>query len=113
MFRFRLKDLRELHGLSQKALADTIGEAQSSIGGWECGRGFPRYTTFIRIADYFRVSMDYLAGRTDVRTVADPIRPDLNLSNHERMVIRKYRELSGAEQAMICKQLDLPISDKT
>jgi len=104
--------MRDLHGLSQQALGDIIEESQSSIGSWESGRNFPRYKTFVRIADYFRVSMDYLAGRTDVRTVADSIRPDTNLSEHERMVIRKYRELSGAEQAMICKQLDLPRSEE-
>ena len=113
MFQLRLKEIRELHGLSQQALADALGEVQSSVGAWESGRSFPRYKTLIQIADHFHVSLDYLAGRTDVRTVADPARPDLNLSNHERMVIRRYRELSGVEQAMICKQLDLPHGDKT
>jgi len=112
VFRLRLKEIRELNSLSQQALADAIGEPQSSIGGWESGRCFPRYTTFVRIADFFRVSLDYLAGRTDVRTIAKNIPLDLSLNDHERMVIRRYRELSGVEQAMICKQLDLPRSDK-
>jgi len=113
VFRLRLKEIRELNGLSQQALADAIGEPQSSIGSWESGRCFPRYTTFVRIADFFRVSLDYLSGRTDVHTVARHVPLELRLNDHERMVIRRYRELSGVEQAMICKQLDLPRGDKT
>ena len=64
----------------------------------------------MRIADYFRVSLDYLAGRSNVQNIMT--QSDLRLSDHERMVIRRYRELSAIEQAMICKQLDLPRSDK-
>ena len=62
-------------------------------------------------ADYFRVSLDYLAGRSNVQNIMT--QSDLRLSDHERMVIRRYRELSAVEQAMICRQLELPHNERT
>jgi transcriptional regulator with XRE-family HTH domain len=108
VLRLRLKEIRELCGLSQQALADAIGEAQSSVGGWESGRGTPRYQTLLKIADYFDVSLDYLVGRSDVQTVAKRAKEEPALTDHERALIRRYRAISPVEQAMICKLLDLP-----
>ncbi len=61
MFSDRLAELRNKHGLSQKQLADILGVAQGSVGNWESGfRKNPPIDTLIRIADYFKVSLDYL-----------------------------------------------------
>lgn len=76
MFRIRLKSLREAAGLSQAKLAARLGVKQSTVGGWESGKREPNFETTINIADYFRVSLDYLLGRTDVPLYAQDIEID-------------------------------------
>ena len=64
-FSERVKALREEHGLSQAALGDIIGVKRFSIYSYEKGRACPEMKGLVALADYFGVSMDYLAGRTD------------------------------------------------
>ena len=75
MFRVRLKELREDMGISQYEFADRLGVAQSTVGGWESGKREPNFDTMQKIANFFGVTVDYLLGRTDVKT---PIGPTLD-----------------------------------
>lgn len=61
----RLKELREARGISQVKLAIDLGLNQNSISRYENGQRQADYTTLIAFADYFRVSVDYLLGRTN------------------------------------------------
>ena len=62
----RLKQLRENAKLSQMKLAYELGGiSQPLIARYEKGDMFPSYPVLIKIADYFKVSTDYLLGRTD------------------------------------------------
>lgn len=62
----RVKQLREKTGLSQAKLAKVLGGvSQPVIARYETGDCFPSYAVLIKIADYFKVSTDYLLGRTD------------------------------------------------
>ena len=69
-FSERIKLLREERGLTQSALGEIIGVKRFSIYSYEKGRACPDMRGLIALADYFNVSMDYLAGRTDA--------PDIN-----------------------------------
>ena len=64
-FSERLVDLRKKHGLSQAQAAKEIGAAPRAYQNYEYGTAEPRLSTLIRIADFYGVSLDYLAGRTD------------------------------------------------
>lgn len=61
----RLRDLRMGVHISQTKLASTLGTQQSSINRYEQGQSVPVPEIFIKYADYFDVSMDYLYCRTD------------------------------------------------
>ncbi len=61
----RLKELRKARGISQLKLAMDLSLNQNSISRYETGMREADYTTLIRIADYFDVSIDYLLGRTN------------------------------------------------
>lgn len=66
MFEKRLRQLREQNGYqTQQSLADALGVAQSTVANWEAGRREPNHETTLRLADFFRVSVDYLMGRTE------------------------------------------------
>ena len=61
----RLKDLRTSRGVSQVKLAMDLNVNQNSISRYESGLREPDYNTLIKIADYFKVSIDYLLYRTE------------------------------------------------
>ena len=61
----RLKELRLEKELSQKALAEQIEQAQSTINYWENDKKEPTISGLRKLCDYFDVSADYLIGRTD------------------------------------------------
>ncbi|AEM79783.1 helix-turn-helix domain-containing protein [Thermoanaerobacter wiegelii] len=72
-FSDRLKELRKEKNLTQEDLAKILGISRSTIAGYETERKEPDYETLKKIADFFNVSIDYLLGRTDIRSPVDEI----------------------------------------
>lgn len=64
-FAERLVELRKQHGLTQKQLAKELNISEIGIQNYEGRRRKPTHDAFITIAEYFDVSLDYLAGRID------------------------------------------------
>ncbi len=62
---FRLKELRKSKKISQVKLAIDLNTNQNTISRYETMERQADYTTLIKLADYFGVSLDYLLGRTD------------------------------------------------
>jgi len=60
----RLKSLREEKKLKQSELAEIFNVSQSTIAMWETGKRDPDSDAIKRMADYFKVSIDYLMGRS-------------------------------------------------
>ena len=69
IFAERIKELRLEHGLTQEAVGEIIGVKRYAVYSYEKGRACPEMKGLVALADYFEVSMDYLAGRTDKREV--------------------------------------------
>ena len=61
----RIRDLREDHDLTQRALAEMLGMPQPQYNRYERGlRDIPT-DILIRLADLYHTSTDYLLGRTN------------------------------------------------
>ena len=98
MFAIRLKELRESAGYrSQQSFADAFGVAQSTVGGWEAGKREPNYETTVRLADFFKVSVDYLIGHT-VDSVGSRIREEREAC---KMSLDTLSELTGIARRTI------------
>lgn len=69
-FTERLRQLRDESGKTQSQIAKELGLTPQAFSYFVNGRE-PNYETLGKIADYFQVSVDYLLGRSDVKT-ADP-----------------------------------------
>ena len=69
IFAERIKALRIEHGLTQEAVGEIIGVKRYAVYSYEKGRACPEMKGLVALADYFGVSMDYLAGRTDKREI--------------------------------------------
>ena len=61
----RLRALREQRNISQLKLALDLNMNQNTISRYETGVREADYSTLIKIADYFNVSIDYLLERTE------------------------------------------------
>ena len=64
-FSDRIKQLRAEQGMTQEALGNIIGVTRFSVYTYEKGLNYPEVRCLIILADYFKVSIDYLVGRTD------------------------------------------------
>lgn len=59
-FRERLFELRRQTGLSQEELANLLGVTRQAVQKWEAGTSRPDMDNLVSLADYFKVSLDYL-----------------------------------------------------
>lgn len=69
MFSVRLKELREAYKLNQTELGEILGVTNQTVSNWENGNIAPSIEMVEKIANYFKVSVDYLLFRTDSLTI--------------------------------------------
>ena len=62
----RIFNLMEKRNVNAAELSKATGIATSPISEWKKGKVKPSPDAIIRIADYFKVTTDYLLGRTDI-----------------------------------------------
>lgn len=65
----RLKDLREDKDLLQKDIADILKITQQQYSKVELGINQLSYENLIRLGDFYKVSIDYILGRTNKKEV--------------------------------------------
>lgn len=61
----RLRDLKEDSDMTQKEVAEIIGVSINHYGKYERGETDIPFEKAVILADYYDVSLDYLAGRTN------------------------------------------------
>jgi transcriptional regulator with XRE-family HTH domain len=64
----RIRQLRKERNMKIKELGDELGIPVNTLGNYERGDREPNIETYVLLADYFNVSIDYLIGRTEKRT---------------------------------------------
>ena len=58
----RLRDLREDHDLTQTQLVEQLGIHKTTYTNYEQGKREPPFEFMIQLAEFYQVSLDYLAG---------------------------------------------------
>lgn len=69
IFNERLRRLRKERGLTQAQTAEHLSIAWRNYQRLEKDGNAPSFLIFVKAAEFFGVSLDYLAGRTDAREV--------------------------------------------
>jgi transcriptional regulator with XRE-family HTH domain len=64
----RIKELREAAGLSQKKMAEILELHRTQYQRYETGESPVTIDFLMKLADFYGVSLDYIAGRTDEHT---------------------------------------------
>jgi repressor LexA len=65
----KIKSLRKRDGISQKALAQTLGVSQSTVAMWENGKNTPEYGTLMKLSEVFNVSLDDITGNSSANVL--------------------------------------------
>lgn len=81
-FAERLSGLMAERGLSKLALAKKIGVSDRVVGAWVNGENGATLEKAVGLADFFDVSLDYLAGRSDVREMSIKKEPAPEISEN-------------------------------
>lgn len=71
----KLLELRQSHDLTQKQLCADLHIGRSTYSYFETGARLPDIETLIHIAKYYGISLDELAGLTDVATPSEKTLP--------------------------------------
>lgn len=56
----KIKKIRNDSGMTQQQLSEKLGVSRGTLANWELGRREPSADVFMRYAEMFNVSLDYL-----------------------------------------------------
>lgn len=90
----RLRKMRKEKGLTLKGLSQELKKkgiqlSASSLIKYERGEREPRLETWLKLSDFYNVSVDYLSGKSDLReksdvtSIVDELRPLVKKSDKE------------------------------
>ena len=66
----KIKMLREKKGITQSALANSLGVTRSGVNAWEMGISVPSTQYVVLLAKYFNVSTDFLLDISNTATIS-------------------------------------------
>lgn len=66
----RIKQLREQNDITQAELARKLGVTRSCVNAWEMGISVPSTQYLVELAEFFKVSTDYLLGLNTSATIS-------------------------------------------
>lgn len=74
VFSERLTILIDESGKTQRKLSKEMKLSLGGLNGWKTGEKIPRANNVRRIAEYFKVSPEWLFGTTDIRSITPNMR---------------------------------------
>ena len=90
----RLKELRKENKKTQLELAEYLNTTSQSYGRYELGTSEPTIETLCKIADYYKVSLDYLVGRAFSNEFG-------YMKDSEKSLVVAFRQLSEVNQLKV------------
>lgn len=104
-FADRLSSVMEENGLNSLRVSKETGLSDSLIGCYAKGSKVPNLKNALLLADFFGVSLDYLAGRSEVREVGIKKEPAPVISENGREMLALYERLPEREQILLLGRL--------
>ena len=98
----RLRDLREDKDLKQKDIADLLQTSSNYYGDYENGKRDIPFERAIALAEFYGVSLDYIAGRTnDKKGLLKS-----ELSDFDNELLKKIHALSDEQRGIILGRIE-------
>jgi transcriptional regulator with XRE-family HTH domain len=104
----RIKQLRIEFGFTQADLAKKLKISDRAIGYYENGEREPDNKTLLTLAELFKVSVDYLLGRTDIRST----NVDTSEDKEFMALYEGYKTLNDADKGILKATLDAIVNAK-
>lgn len=82
----KLKELRNIKNLTLKELSNNVGLSPQVLSRYELGQTEPDFSTLIKLADFFGVTVDYLLGRENKNLIE---RPPYEITDKQTLDIMK------------------------
>lgn len=102
-----MRALRMRSGITMKQLGKEMGMAESTISLYETGKRSPNVQALIRFADFFKVSIDYLVGRTDASYIC---MSDDAISDSEQRIIMDFRKLNKQGKEYVLQSIAMAVA---
>ena len=87
----RIRNLREDKDISQTIIANYLNVNQKTYSRYETGEAEPAINTVRTLASYFNVSLDWLAGNSEIKD------PHINSNN----LLNLYNSLSNNQKEQV------------
>lgn len=102
MFYQRLRDLKEDKDLKQSNIAKIIKVSENQYGRYERGENDIPLEKALLLANFYNVSLDYIAGRTnDKKGFNKSDLPDMEVD-----LLKKFRSLSEQQKGIILGRIE-------
>ena len=108
----RLHMLRVASGMKQEDIANYLGISRSSYTYYELSRSKPDYDSLIRLASLFRVSVDYLIGKTNFPDASRRIRVEDDTPQKKEVKEMTLGDLTDSERHLLYLFRLLPEDDQ-
>jgi len=99
----RIKDLREDRDLKQSEIAKILNTTQSYYAQYENGKRQIPFERMVDIAEFYDVSLDYIAGRTNDKKGLSKS----TMSPRETEIIKKFRCLNEQRKGEVIGTINL------
>lgn len=102
-FKDRLYELRKSKNLTQGELGRELGITGNTIGMYEQGKNMPIYEILIKLADFFKVSIDYLLRGKESTSEIDTRYSNIDMNDFkddgkEEILINVLKQVNDIEK---------------
>lgn len=97
-----LRLARENREITQMQVAKDTGINNKTLSGYECGISEPDLRTLVILANYYNVSVDYLLGKKDLKTIQSSI----EISGLEGIILENIKYLEEGSKRDLIKYIE-------
>lgn len=101
-FAQNLKNIMQKRNKTQSDLVKDLSFRQATVSDWLNGKKYPRMDKVEKLANYLGVSINELL----MQSVFEPPIPAIQLTDQEKSMIKKYRQLNADGKLVIDNQID-------
>lgn len=101
-FAQNLKNIMQKRNKTQSDLVKDLSFRQATVSDWLNGKKYPRMDKVEKLANYLGVSINELL----MQSVPESPVPALQLTDQEKSMIKKYRQLNADGKLVIDNQID-------
>lgn len=102
----KLLEWREFYGYKQKQVAEAMGVVRATYANYECGRRSPDIDGLVKLAKFYRISLNELVGCNTSDS------NDLVLKPRDRQMIEFFHKLSDIKQKAYLAHMKLDVELK-